>query len=58
MKFRQEASDEEIVENTKKWMRDEVALVFEDYIGRRDDLKVHIAINNLILFQTARSMFC
>ncbi|XP_039818438.1 uncharacterized protein LOC120680930 [Panicum virgatum] len=36
----QEASDEEIVENAKKWMRDEVALVFEDYIGRRDDLKI------------------
>ncbi|KAG2571310.1 hypothetical protein PVAP13_7KG100873 [Panicum virgatum] len=39
-KLRQEASDEEIVENAKKWMRDEVALVFEDYIGRRDDLKI------------------
>uniref|UniRef100_K3ZMU1 DUF3615 domain-containing protein n=1 Tax=Setaria italica TaxID=4555 RepID=K3ZMU1_SETIT len=39
-KLRQEASDEEIVENAKKWMRDEVTLVFQNYIGRRDDLKI------------------
>ncbi|WVZ60160.1 hypothetical protein U9M48_010214 [Paspalum notatum var. saurae] len=35
-----EASTEEIVENAKKWMRDEVMVVFQNYIGRRDDLKI------------------
>ncbi|CAL5007930.1 unnamed protein product [Urochloa decumbens] len=38
--YRREASVEEIVENAKKWMREEVTVVFQNYIGRRDDLKI------------------
>jgi hypothetical protein len=50
VKYKKKASEEEIVENAKKWMRDEVTEVFQNYIGRRDDLKVLIATNNPILF--------
>ena len=38
--IRCEASNAELVENAENWMRDEVKIVFEKYIERRDDLKV------------------
>ncbi|XP_062182174.1 uncharacterized protein LOC133886506 [Phragmites australis] len=37
---RREASTEEIIENTKKWMHEEVMVVFKKYIEKRDDLMV------------------
>ncbi|KAK3120644.1 hypothetical protein QOZ80_9AG0691420 [Eleusine coracana subsp. coracana] len=38
-KPRCEASNAELAENAEKWMREEVKMVFEKYIERRDDLK-------------------
>ncbi|KAJ1276612.1 hypothetical protein BS78_05G228000 [Paspalum vaginatum] len=37
---RREASTEEIVKNAKKWMHDEVMEIFQNYVGKRDDLKI------------------
>jgi hypothetical protein len=37
--IRCEASDAELAENAENWMREEVKIVFEKYIERRDDLK-------------------